>query len=214
MSRPLRSTATPASSGFTATTGRSASERRVGTQCLRFLPRHAPSRNPDHRVQVAVSTLTFSRSVQEPQTRITPPLRRAPPGQEHGHPPSSSREGNQDPRFRCHLICFDASTAHARPEHPGRTLLERLPGPHLTRSSRAFSPIAHHDGLQPTQHQGGLALTPAGPTLEGQQASISRTAPPMSEIFYTTYPSAFVTHDFPDLWSEPRNPSRQSSGDG
>jgi hypothetical protein len=34
VSRPLRSTATPASSGFSATTGRSASERRLGTQCL------------------------------------------------------------------------------------------------------------------------------------------------------------------------------------
>ena len=45
VSRPLGSTPTPASSGFTATTGRSASERRVGTQCLRFLPRHAPSRD-------------------------------------------------------------------------------------------------------------------------------------------------------------------------
>src|SRR3954463_4620618 len=38
ISRPLGSTATPASSGFTATTGRSASERRLGTQCLRVLP--------------------------------------------------------------------------------------------------------------------------------------------------------------------------------
>jgi hypothetical protein len=35
---------------------------------------------------------------------------------------------------------FDASTA--TPDHatrPGRTILERLPGPHLTRSRRAFS---------------------------------------------------------------------------
>ena len=45
---------------------------------------------------------------------------------------------------------------------PDRALLERLPGPHLTRSRRAFSLVAHHDGLQPTQHQGGLAPAPAG----------------------------------------------------
>ena len=35
-------------------------------------------------ISVAVSTLAFSRSVQEPQTRLTPPLRRAPPGQYTG----------------------------------------------------------------------------------------------------------------------------------
>ena len=60
-----------------------------------------------------------------------------------------------------------------------RALLERLPDPHLTRSSPAFSLYAHHDGLQPTQHQGGLAPAPARPTPEGQQSSISRTAPPI-----------------------------------
>ena len=73
----------------------------------------------------------------------------------------------------------------ARPprDHPDRALLERLPGPHLTRSSRAFSLDAHHDSLQLTQLQGGLTPTPAGPTPEGQQASISRTAPLMSGSF-------------------------------
>jgi len=104
VSRPLRSTATPASSGISATTGRSAGERRIGTQCLWFLPRHAPSRGPwGQQAPDAVSALAFSRSVQEPQTGLTPPLRRTPPGQEHGHPPGSSRRENQDPRFRCRL---------------------------------------------------------------------------------------------------------------
>jgi len=84
----------------------------------------------------------------------------------------------------------------ARPPRifPDRALLERLPGPHLTRSRRAFSLDAHHDSLQLTQLQGGLTPTPAGPTPEGQQASISRTAPPMSGSSYTIPPSAFVTH--------------------
>ena len=66
------------------------------------------------------------------------------------------------------------------PGLPGRALLERLPGPHLTRSRRAFSLDAHHDSLQLTQLQGGLTPAPAGPTPEGQRSSISRTAPPMS----------------------------------
>ena len=91
---------------------------------------------------------------------------------------------------------YDASTATPNRASPDERFLERLPGPHLTRSSRAFSLIAHHDGLQPTQHQGGLAPAPAGPTLESQQASISRTAPPMDDVFYTTPPPAFVTHCF------------------
>ena len=89
---------------------------------------------------------------------------------------------------------FRRLNSDAPPGHPGRALLERLPGPHLTRSSRAFSLIAHHDGLQPTQHQGGLTPAPAGPTPEGQQASISRTAPLFKDVFLHSPPSAFVTH--------------------
>src|SRR5208283_4637821 len=92
-------------------------------------------------------------------------------------PPDSSRRMKQDLRFRCHLNLFDASTTHARPRTKAERFLERLPDPYLTGSSPAFSPNARHDGLQPTQHRGGLTPTPAGPTPEGQQASISRTAP-------------------------------------
>ena len=118
MSRPLGSTATPASSGFTATTGRSASERRdwysvPSVSAVGRLPLATTT------TSVAVSTLAFSRSVQEPQTRLTPPLRRTPPGQQRGHPPGSSRGATKDPRFRCRLTLFDASTAHARPGCPG-----------------------------------------------------------------------------------------------
>src|SRR5215212_3959101 len=154
ISRPLGSTTTPASSGFTATTDRSASERRVGTQCLRCLPLAGSLLRPWRpTTPVATSTLAFSRSVQEPQTRITPPSRRAPPGQSSGHPPGSSRENSQTPRFRCHLdYANDASTAHPHTGLPGGRLLERLPGPHLTRRARLL-PVAHHDGLQPTQHR-------------------------------------------------------------
>ena len=54
MSRLLGSTPTPASRSFTATTSRSASERRIGTQCLRFLPRHAPSRDQGASATTAV----------------------------------------------------------------------------------------------------------------------------------------------------------------
>src|SRR5208283_102679 len=100
-------------------------------------------------------------------------------------PPDSSRRMKQDLRFRCHLNLFDASTTHARPRTKAERFLERLPDPYLTGSSPAFSPNARHDGLQPTQHRGGLTPTPAGPTPEGQQASISRTAP-----FYGVLPTS------------------------
>jgi hypothetical protein len=49
-----------------------------------------------------------------------------------------------------YLRRFNSDT---RPRHrPGRALLARLPGPHLTHQVRLF-PVAHHDGLQPTQHK-------------------------------------------------------------
>src|SRR5829696_329385 len=77
MSQPLRSIPTPAGRDFTATTGWSAGGCRIGTQCLRLLPRHAPSLRPggctSPRERPDVSTPAFSRSVREPQTRLTPP---------------------------------------------------------------------------------------------------------------------------------------------
>jgi hypothetical protein len=163
ISRPLGSTATPASSDFTATTGRSASERRIGTQCLRCLPLAGSLSRPWRpTTPVAASTLAFSRSVQEPQTRLTPPSRRAPPGQSSGHPPGSSRENSQTPRFRCHLdYANDASTAHPHPGPPERGFLARLPGPHLTRPS-APSPCRSPRRSSANAAQGGLTPPPEG----------------------------------------------------
>src|SRR5688500_17121078 len=159
ISRPLGSTATPASSGFTATTGRSASERRVGTQCLRCLPlARSLSRPWRPTTPVAISTLAFSRSVQEPQTRLTPPPRRAPPGQSSGHPPGSSRENSQTPRFRCHLdYANDASPAHPHPGLPERALSgtsswsppDASSAPSPCRSPRRSSANAAQGGLTP-----------------------------------------------------------------
>jgi hypothetical protein len=163
ISRPLGSAATPASSGFTATTGRSASERRVGTQCLRFPPSAGSLSRPWRpTTPVAASALAFSRSAQEPQTRLTPPSRRAPPGQSSGHPPGSSRENSQTPRFRCHLdYANDASSARPHTGLPGGRSLARLPGPHLTRSS-APSPCRSPRRSSANAAQGGLAPPPEG----------------------------------------------------
>jgi hypothetical protein len=140
MSRPLHSTPTPASRSFTATTGQSASERRIGTQCLRFQPRHAPLRD-----------LWGLR----PRT----PYRRSP-----SHVPCKSRRPGSRRLYAGHHPARNAGTRQAHlegwkrtldfdvilvgsrrlnddapPGLPGRALLERLPGPHLTQSSHAFS---------------------------------------------------------------------------
>jgi hypothetical protein len=145
-----------------------------------FCRRHAPSRDPDRPAPGAPYRRSPShvpcKSRRPGSRRLYAghhPARNA--GTRQAHPEGHTRTLGFD------AICksFDASTAHAQPE-TGRALLERLPGPHLTRSRRAFSLNAHHDSLQLTQLQGGLTPTPAGPTPEGQRSSISRTAPPMS----------------------------------
>ena len=171
ISRPLGSTATPASSDFTATTGRSASERRIGTQCLRFLPLAGSLSRPRRpTTPVAASTLAFSRSVQEPQTRLTPPSRRAPPGQSSGHPPGSSRENSQTPRFRCHLdYANDASTAHPHPGPPERALAGTSSRSPPDASKRAFS-LSLTTTVFSQRSTGWFDASPRRATPEGQQA--------------------------------------------
>ena len=187
MSRPLRSTATPASSGFTATTGRSASERRdrysmspvsaVGT-----LPPANPWRPTTPGRDVDARLLTFrARAADQAHAASTPdttwPGTRA--------PARPIPRGYQGPPVSMPSNAFRRLNSAHPPNESGRVLLERLPGPHLTGSSPAFSLDARHDSLQLTQLQGSLTPTPAGPTPEGQQASISRTAPPMNDVSYT-----------------------------
>src|SRR3954469_1902183 len=113
ISRPLGSTATPASSDFTATTGRSGSERRVGTQCLRFLPLAGSLSRPWRpTTPVAASTLV-------PRKSRTPSSRRL----NAGHRLASHRDTRQahhgrtarPPAFDHLDYAHDASTAHPPP---------------------------------------------------------------------------------------------------
>ena len=111
-----------------------------------------------------------------------------------GHPPGSSRENSQTPRFRCHLdFPNDASTAHARPENPG-------PDASGTSSwsppdaSSAPSPRSLTTTVFSQRSTGWFSALPRRTTPEGQQASISSTAPPLNDVSYTTSSSAFVTH--------------------
>jgi hypothetical protein len=155
VSRPLGSTPTPASRGFSATTSRSASERRIGTQCLRLLPRHAPCCQPGGpqrpRTRLSAPALAFSCSVQEPQTRLSPSLRRAPLGQYTGT--LQARPGSRPaPRFRCHLVVNDASTTTPVTRRSGASSwsppdASRAPFP--CRSPRRSSANAAQGGLTP-----------------------------------------------------------------
>ena len=182
MSRPLRSTATPASSGFPATTSRSASERlhrysmppvsAVGT-----LPLAARRTDPQARTATSSARLlTFhARAADQARAASTPDTTwPATTGTRQAHPGNAGA-----PRFRCHLTNFDASTTTPGPQPakpnasgtpswspPDRVQPSLLPDRSPRRSSANAAP-------------GGLTPTPAGPTPEGQQASISRTAPPM-----------------------------------
>ena len=167
-----------------------------------FRRRHAPSRRPSvltRRPGRPVSTLAFSRSVPEPQTRLTPPSRRAPPGQSSGHPPGSSRGNNQTPRFRCHLnFSNDASTAHTHPRTPDRALSGTSSWSPPDASSRAFSgsltttvfsqrSIRWFDALPPKDDAGG----PTSLHLQHSTASM--------KIAYINPPSTFVTHELGEV---------------
>ena len=58
-------------------------------------------------------------------------------------------------------------------------LLERLPGPPPDRVKPSLLPDRSPRRSSANAAPGGLTPTPAGPTPEGQQASISRTTPPL-----------------------------------
>ena len=185
----------PGSRDFTATAGRSVGERRIGTQCLRFLPRQAPSWDRV-ALQAQVNGPRYRRSPSHVPCKSGSPgsrrlyagcrlaSRRASarlvPGEYGG--PLVLTSSNQFRRFN----------NDAQAGHPSLALLVRLPEPHLTHPVRLF-PLAHHDGLQPTQQRVVWRLPPQADA--GGPTSISRTAS-LSEVSYIAPPSVFVTHPY------------------
>jgi hypothetical protein len=161
MSRPLRSTPTPASRSFTATTSRSASERRIGTQRLRVC---------------CLGALPLATSG---AWRPGWPYRRSP-----SPVPCKSRRPGSRHLHAGHHLARNAGTRQAHHEGSRRTpafdaiqTFRRVNGgahrsrrfwnvflvpPDAMPPQPRLSLIAHHDGLQPTRHQGGLAPTPQG----------------------------------------------------
>jgi hypothetical protein len=142
VSRPLRSTPTPASRSFPATTGRSASERRdrysmPSVFCLGTLPLATLGACDPGRL--------FRRSLSHvPCKSRRPGSRRLYAGHRLASNAGSRQAHPKDrsaPRFRCHLNRFRRLNDDARPStSPDRTILERLPDPHLTRSTPRLLP--------------------------------------------------------------------------
>src|SRR4051795_7677682 len=79
------------------------------------------------------------------------------------------------------------------PGHPGRTLSGTSSWSPPDASS-APSPRSLTTTVFSQRSTGWFSAFPRRTTLEGQQASISSTAPPVNDVSYTTPPSAFVTH--------------------
>ena len=147
--------------GILATTGRSASERRIGTQCLRFLPSAGSLSRPGHQPELCrIDLLTFrARAADQAHAASTPdttwPI--------HGHPPGSSR-ANQIPISMPSRMCYDASTAFWKSSSWSPP----------DASSRLFPSLTTTVFSQ--RSTGWFRARPRRPTLEGHQASISRTA--------------------------------------
>ena len=136
---------------FSTTTDRSASRCRDGTQRLAVSAAwRAPSRPGNTREQY-----------RHLPSRVPCESRR--PGSRRLHAGHRLASKRVSARLLPELLgcpgsdaTFLVSTRHQR------FACARLPGPRLTPISEAFSSIAHHDGLQPTQHEAAWRLPPQG----------------------------------------------------
>src|SRR3954447_20255167 len=153
MSRPLRSTATPASSCFSATTGRSASERRDRysvpsvSASARSLSRPSGPTTPDDAFDARL--LTFrARAADQAHAASTPGTAW----------PATRVAARLIPQAKL-THGFDATYSYRR-FHSARPTTNIQPGASGTSSwsppdpvKPGRFPVAHHDGLQPTQHR-------------------------------------------------------------
>ena len=157
---------------------------------------HAPSRNPWRPT-------TPGRRFRRSPSHVPCQSRRPGSRRLHaGHHLASNRDARQAHRGRtARPPAFDATsilltTPQQRtptPGHPGQTLSGTSSWSPPDASS-APSPRSLTTTVFSQRSTGWFSALPRRTTLEGQQASISSTAPPMNDVSYTTPPSAFVTH--------------------
>jgi len=170
----------------------------------------APSLHPHYRD----FTATTGRSAGVPRNQGCTLSHRPQPaaarvGGAPSHVPSGSSRSGSRRLHAGHRLANQRAPARLIPEHSPNTPVlmssvfvttrqqrfacARLPDPHLTPHKMPFprSLTTTVFSQRSTEWFGAL---PRRTTPEGQQASISSTAPPMNDVSYTTPPSAFVTH--------------------
>jgi hypothetical protein len=166
--------------GITATTSRSASAPGNGTHVPTGHSRLGHSLSP--HAEAAVSRRAFSRSAREPQTKLTPPLRRTPPGQYTGirqaHPGT-------------HTIAPVLMSSERVTTLPRRSSSGSLPD-----ASRAPFPSSLTTTVFSQRSMRRLETTPRRAAPGGHQSPISRAAPHQETSLptHSRLPSAFVTH--------------------
>jgi hypothetical protein len=126
------------------------------------------------------------RSAQKQQTGLTSPTCRTPPGQS-----AVTRQAHPG-RSYAGPVLMSLDSVTTRPQRsPKPRTAHRLSDPHLTHPVRLFR-IAHHDGLQPTQHMVVCSLPPQGgsegPNLHLLHSTMSRSST------YIELLSRFVAH--------------------
>ena len=143
MTRPLGSTPTAPSRGFTATTGRSASTPRDGTHCPLSAARQLPLAILEQQCQACLPTF---RTEAADRAHVAYMPDTAWP--ESGHPPDSSRADLLHPGFDATLLSNDTSTANRlRSSSRSPPDASRAPFPH--RSPRYVTVPAACGGLKP-----------------------------------------------------------------
>src|ERR1700758_2017664 len=122
------------------------------------------------------------RSVQKPQTGLTSPTCRTPPGQKNGHPPDSSRADLLHPGFDATLLSNDTSTAIPKktdcaPSSRSPPDASRAPFPH--RSPRRSSANAACGGLPPPSARAATkGQQPSSPAQHHDRKSLPTTRTP------------------------------------
>ena len=149
-----------------APTGRSAGERGLGTQCLRFLPRHAPSRNQGAQPRPISTGCRYPRSPSHvPCKSRRPGSRRLYAGHRLANTRAPARlisREEEGPPISMPSLTFDASTAHARPGQPRPSASGTPSWSPPDAIKAAPSPCRSPRRSSANAAQGGLAPAPAG----------------------------------------------------
>lgn len=186
MTRPLRSAPTAPSKDFNTTTGRSAGAPRIGTRSLVASDHWGYSLSPpqtDGGLYRSTSSHVPCESSRSGSRRL-----------HAGHHPASQRaSAGLLPEHSCFaLVSMSPYPVTTRLQRTHVESAHRLPDPYLTHLVRLFR-VAHHDGLQPTQHAVVWSLPPQSGS-EGPTPSSLAQHRVKEQRLHGQLLSAFVAH--------------------